>query len=133
MSGKCYLQKGLLYTSWLVHRPQCVGLNFDPLLFPDPRRFYPDRYLNTKTNDLTADECVNVLDPRQRDHRGFRAERRVCAGYELAEKSLFVLTARLLWAFDVKASIQANGKPLEYVLWDFPATVSSPKRRYRAC
>jgi hypothetical protein len=74
-------------------------------------------------NNLTAGENINIHDPRERDHWGFGAGRRVCAGYNLAENSLFILTARLLWAFDVRAPMdKITGKPLKYDIWDFAPT-----------
>ncbi|KIX94575.1 uncharacterized protein Z520_09621 [Fonsecaea multimorphosa CBS 102226] len=128
----------VVYKDYFIPAGSCIvgnvwALNFDPVLFPDPQRFYPDRYLDTVANSLTAGECLNVQDPRQRDHWGFGAGRRVCAGYNLAENSLFILTARLLWAFDVKAPIdEVTGKPLKYDLWDFPATNMFGPNPFRA-
>jgi cytochrome P450 len=100
------------------------GLNFDPEIFPEPQKFVPERYLGKPALEMTTGECINAANPRdQRDHWGFGAGRRVCPGYNLAENSLFILTARLLWAFDVRAPInERTGKALEYDLWDFPAS-----------
>lgn len=72
---------------------------------------------------MTVGECISAADPQQRDHWGFGAGRRVCAGYNVAENSLFILAARLLWAFDVKAPIdKTTGKPLKYDIWNFRPT-----------
>lgn len=70
--------------------------------------------------DLTAGECIHTSDINLRDHWSFGAGRRVCAGYNLAENSLLMLTARLLWGFDVRPQIDAaTGQKYEYDLWDY--------------
>ena len=113
--------RGLLTSSRALH--------FDPSLYPDPERFNPDRYMGTAANDLTAGECMNTNDLSKRDHWSFGAGRRACAGYNLAENSLFILTARLLWAFDVKAPIDPQtGRAVEYDLWAYaPTRLFGPK------
>jgi cytochrome P450 len=69
---------------------------------------------------LTAGECIHASDINLRDHWSFGAGRRVCAGYNLAENSLLILTARLLWAFDVRPAIDAaTGKAVNYDLWNY--------------
>lgn len=42
-------------------------------------------------------------DPRQRDHFSFGAGRRICPGLHLAENSLFITLARILWTFKPEA------------------------------
>lgn len=96
-------------------------MHFDPTLFPEPQRFNPDRFLGTRTVDLTAGQCINVANPLERDHWSFGAGRRVCPGYTLAENSLFILTARLLWAFDINAPIDPNtGERNKPDVWNYP-------------
>ncbi|KIW99521.1 uncharacterized protein Z518_11260 [Rhinocladiella mackenziei CBS 650.93] len=97
------------------------ALHYDPNIYPEPERYNPDRFLGTRTLDLNAGECINAQDVRDRDHWSFGAGRRVCPGYTLAENSLFILTARLLWAFDIKAPIDPeSGKRVKPDLWNYP-------------
>lgn len=99
------------------------AMHFDPSLYPEPEKFNPNRYMGTAANELSAGECMNTMDVSKRDHWSFGAGRRACAGYNLAENSLFILTARLLWAFDVKAPIDPQtGRTMEYDLWNYAPT-----------
>ena len=72
---------------------------------------------------------MNTNDLSKRDHWSFGAGRRACAGYNLAENSLFILTARLLWAFDVRAPTDPQtGRAVQYDLWAYaPTRLFGPK------
>jgi cytochrome P450 len=80
---------GVMWNVWAIHN--------DPERHPNPRRFDPTRYINDKQ---TAAQAANNPDASQRDHFVFGAGRRLCQGMHIAERSLFLAIARLLWAFD---------------------------------
>jgi len=72
----------------------------DPIRYPDPRRFEPDRY----KNDLLAfAETATHSNSDTRDLFTFGAGRRICQGMHVAERSMFIGISRLLWAFDFEA------------------------------
>ncbi|KAJ7190927.1 cytochrome P450 [Mycena pura] len=72
----------------------------DPDVFPDPERFDPQRWI---TPDGTAiREDLKVFQ--------FGFGRRVCPGSHVANKSLFINTALLLWAFKIS---QDSQKPID--------------------
>lgn len=77
--------------------------------FPNPREFAPERY---KGDATTAIESANSTDPSLRDHFTFGAGRRFCQGTHVAERSLFLGIARLLWAFDVEKEVDEQGEPV---------------------
>ncbi|KIW12380.1 hypothetical protein PV08_09657 [Exophiala spinifera] len=124
----------LVYKDYFIPKGTSVVINhwalhFDPELFPDPERFNPDRFYNSPVNGLTAGECIHTNDVKLRDHWSFGAGRRVCAGYNLAENSLLILTARLLWAFDVLPAVdKVTGQPVQYDVWNYtPTRLFGPK------
>lgn len=85
------------------------ALNNNPERYPNPRVFDPDRY---KDDFLRAQESATLNDPYQRDHYTFGAGRRVCPGLNIAERSLFLGIAYMLWAFSFEHAVDANGEKI---------------------
>lgn len=85
---------------------QQYGISLDPVRYPDPHAFKPERYLG---HPLKAGAYTGG-DPNKRDHFAFGAGRRICPGIHLSEASLFIALARILWAFEIKAGVGADGK-----------------------
>lgn len=79
----------------------------DPKRHPDPRRFDPTRYAH---DNQTAAEAANNPDATKRDQFIFGAGRRLCQGMHIAERSLFLAIARLLWGFDFHRARDANDR-----------------------
>jgi cytochrome P450 len=84
-------------------------INMDPQRFPNPREFNPDRY---KDDFQSLGESAANPDPAARDQFTFGAGRRICPGIHVAERSLFLGISRMLWAFDIKPALDAQGKPI---------------------
>ena len=70
----------------------------------------PERYLN---HHLPAAAYLNAADPNDRDHFSYGAGRRVCPCVHLAEKSLYLNIARVLWGFDLSKKVDASGSNIE--------------------
>ena len=77
----------------------------DPDVFPEPDRFYPERYLEN-VHDETA---------RRRDPRGsvFGFGRRRCPGVHLVESSIWLMLATILAMLDIEKPRDKNGKEIE--------------------
>ncbi|KAL2014234.1 hypothetical protein VTN00DRAFT_1759 [Thermoascus crustaceus] len=87
---------------WAVH--------FNEDLYPDPYTFNPERYLN---HPLPAAAYINTANPYDRDHLAYGAGRRVCPGVHVAERSLYLNIARILWGFNISRKKDANGEYVE--------------------
>lgn len=85
---------------------QQYPIHYDAALFPDPQRFHPDRYLSHPhgSGHYAAGPAA------ARDHWAFGAGRRICSGMHLAENSMFIVLAKLLWAFDILPPLGLDGK-----------------------
>lgn len=68
----------------------------DPNRNPNPRVFDPTRF----ANDLVTEFQSVTGDPSKRNNYIFGAGRRLCQGMHIAERSLFLATSRMIWAFD---------------------------------
>lgn len=74
-------------------------LHFDPSRYDDPFEFKPERFLKHK---MYSSEYAAMSDPYARDHFTFSTGRRTCPGARLAENSLDIALAGILWAFEVR-------------------------------
>ncbi|KAI0030574.1 cytochrome P450, partial [Vararia minispora EC-137] len=77
------------YGKWTIPRRAVIIANIDaiakdPALFPDPREFRPERFLNARVQD------TSFL---------FGAGTRTCPGVHLALEAQTLVIARILWAF----------------------------------
>lgn len=83
--------------------------NNDPTLFPNPRDFNPERH----DPSLSLSEAALASDYRDRDNWTFGAGRRICPGIHVAERTLFLAAARILWLFTISKARDAEGKEIE--------------------
>ncbi|KAL9622082.1 MAG: hypothetical protein Q9160_003581 [Pyrenula sp. 1 TL-2023] len=84
---------------------RCRGVHNDPERHPSPRQFDPMRYIN---DHQTSVDAANNPDATKRDHFVFGAGRRRCQGMHIADRSIFLAIARLLWAFHFRRAVDQN-------------------------
>ncbi|CAG9988754.1 unnamed protein product [Clonostachys byssicola] len=75
--------------------------------FPNARDFDPTRY--TPESTLVENNSISQDSPR-RMHFTFGAGRRVCPGFHVAERNIFIAVSRLLWGFNFQRARDASGK-----------------------
>ncbi len=88
--------------------PNIPALSRDPQVYEDPESFCPERFLG---NDLNAAASAKNPDFRKRDHFHYGFGRRFCQGIFVAEASLYIAVARVIWTFAI--SIQPGAPPLD--------------------
>lgn len=88
------------------------ALNHDPDEYENPDAFDPSRFLKhplgikptldamNKIPDELIEDTTASYGFRRRNY-GFGAGRRVCAGQRMAENSMMMTMAKLVWSFDV--------------------------------
>ncbi|QKX53806.1 uncharacterized protein TRUGW13939_00886 [Talaromyces rugulosus] len=106
-----YTTADIVYKDYFIPKHSVVSVNqyalhFDPNRYKDPEAFIPDRYLN---HPHKAGVYASHPDPYERDHFDFGAGRRICPGMHLAENSLFITIACIIWAFKILPPLE-NGK-----------------------
>ena len=104
-----HIPKGALVhgNQWAVHREEKV--------YPEPEEFDPDRWLNEKSQVYKAPLETY---PNIRRYSAFGFGRRICPGFETAERSLFIQVASLAWACQISKRVGLNGKEIEVPWYD---------------
>lgn len=103
---------------WAIHREEA--------LYPDPENFVPERWL--EPTYPTYKEPLTTY-PNLQNYSAFGFGRRICAGQNIAERSLNILTARIAWGcdigkkdgidpplYDYTSGFNVQPKPFDFVL-----------------
>ncbi|KAJ5354959.1 cytochrome P450 [Penicillium cataractarum] len=113
--------RDIIYNGYRIPKGSRIHLNswaigHDPRRHDDPERFWPERYIGDETTGK-AMQSINSADVSKRDHFAFGAGRRICPGYNVAERSFAVAIMRILWAFEVQPApgTQVPLDPLSYM------------------
>jgi cytochrome P450 len=106
-----YTTADVVYKDYVIPKNTIVSIcqyaiHFDPKKWSSPDVFDPRRYLN---HPLKAGAYAAAADPSERDHFDFGAGRRICPGMHLAENSLFITLASILWLFEIQSPVDQNG------------------------
>ncbi|KAI8627254.1 cytochrome P450 [Xylariaceae sp. FL1651] len=82
----------LVLNTWTMHH--------DEKRHRDPHTFNPSRFID---DNLTSADSSNLADPYKRDHWMFGAGRRICPGMWVAEREIWLVISRMIWAFNMEA------------------------------
>ncbi|KAI6142757.1 cytochrome P450 [Pisolithus tinctorius] len=105
-----YIPKGTLVFS------NAWRMLYDPLIYPDPKEFNPDRFLPAEGKPLPPD-------PRD---VCFGFGRRICPGLFLGEASVWIIVAMSLAVFDISKVVE-NGVEITPEVDPTSGTISHPK------
>ncbi|KAF7955412.1 uncharacterized protein EAE97_000671 [Botrytis byssoidea] len=117
-STQDYTYKGMLIPKDASVYANAAEIMKDPAVFPEGEKFIPERFLETN-------------DPRLLNYRFgcFGFGRRMCPGMHVALQSMYIVIARLIWAYNV-LPVTINGKPyipdendFTYGLVSYPANL----------
>lgn len=95
---------------WMVHR--------EPIRYPEPESFRPDRWL--EPGWPTYKEPLTQY-PNLQNFSAFGFGRRICPGQNIAEKSMYILIARIAWACNLTQKLDASGNAMAPPLYDYVA------------
>ncbi|KAB5581284.1 cytochrome P450 [Coniochaeta sp. 2T2.1] len=93
---------------WAIHREEA--------LYPDPESFNPARWLSR--DYPTYREPLSKF-PSLQNFSCFGFGRRICPGMNIAERSLYILTARLAWACEFSKKRGPGGEEIEVPSYDY--------------
>ncbi|KAF3067126.1 O-methylsterigmatocystin oxidoreductase [Daldinia childiae] len=104
---KHYADADVTYKDYVIPKGTILLANtstihYDPSRYEDPFTFRPERYLD---HPKYSADYANQSDPYKRDHFTFGVGRRICPGSRLAENSLNIALANILWAFDIRPPV----------------------------
>ena len=93
---------------WAIHR--------ESALYPEPDRYNPRRWLSPKYP--TYREPLSKF-PNLQNYSSFGFGRRICPGMNIAERSLHILTARIMWAGKFSKKRDAAGREIDVPEYDY--------------
>jgi len=107
--------EGMFIPKGTVCIPNMWHLNRDPKIFgKNPEHFDPSRYL-----DASGNTAPGMSEMKERGHFTYGFGRRICVGRYMADNTLFINIAVLLWAAKLGRKKYASGSfiPLDLDGW----------------
>ncbi|KAK1215348.1 hypothetical protein PQX77_022054 [Marasmius sp. AFHP31] len=97
-----------IYNGYMIPKGSLVfgnvwALNLDPSRFKNPMVFNPDRWLENPLIPLGGDGSS-----QKRDHYAFGWGRRFCMGSHIAEATLFIVFARIIWGLNIQGPTDSS-------------------------
>jgi len=83
----------------------------DPQVYPEPRRFWPERFLPDEKGNLPRDPTLSGV---------FGFGRRVCAGRNLADASIWITVVSILFLFEIVEILDEHGQKIDNILASDP-------------
>lgn len=107
-----YADKDVIYKDIIIPKgtvliANTAFLHYDSSRFEDPFEFMPERYMS---HHLYSSEYAAMGDPMKRDHFTFSTGRRACPGARLAENSLHIALAGILWAYEIRPPLSGSAE-----------------------
>ncbi|KAF8504259.1 cytochrome P450 [Gautieria morchelliformis] len=84
--------------------PNVWRILHDPEMYPNPSVFYPERFLPDKEGNVPRDPAIAGA---------FGFGRRICAGSNLADNSLWIAGATILSVFDMTHAVDQHGRAID--------------------
>ena len=95
--------------------PNIWVMSFNPEIFPEPHEFKPERWIQNPNLE----------------HTPFGFGRRICPGGHLGWDSIFILTAWLMWAYNITHAYR-DGKRIDIDPWDIKLTFTAATNPFEA-
>lgn len=95
--------------------PNIWVMSFNPEIFPEPHEFKPERWIQNPNLE----------------HSPFGFGRRICPGRHLGWDSIFILMARLMWAYNITHAYR-DGKQVDIDPWDIKLTFTAATNPFEA-
>ncbi|QKX58214.1 uncharacterized protein TRUGW13939_05335 [Talaromyces rugulosus] len=99
------------------------GIHREKQLYPDGDEFDPERWLDMWYSSTYEHPTAKY--PTIRRFSAFGIGRRICPGYDVAERALFIQIASLEWACRIKKKKTVNGEEIALPLYEYSSGVTS--------
>ncbi|KAI0048181.1 cytochrome P450 [Auriscalpium vulgare] len=116
--------EGMFIPKGAIIMPHVWAMNHEPAIYgPDYAEFKPERHL-----DATGEIAPAPPETKEEGHVGYGFGRRICVGRSMANISLLMDTALILWACNLERERDADGNlvPLNLDDWDDEGLVTRP-------
>ncbi|KAI1169767.1 putative O-methylsterigmatocystin oxidoreductase [Nemania sp. FL0916] len=108
-----YNTDDVIYKGYRIPKNTVVSLNLwalyhDETRYENPTEFRPERHMDSDAKD-SRHESNNRMQPYGPERFIWGAGRRICPGIYLADNSLFIALAKILWAFEIRPPLDGAG------------------------